>query len=295
MYEACQLCAHRCGVDRTAGERGVCGVTDALMLARAALHFWEEPPISGTRGSGTVFFSGCSLGCLYCQNEEISHARAGKTVSPDRLFEIFFELKAKGAHNVNLVTPTHYVPTIRETLLRAKAAGLDLPIVYNTGSYDTVETLSLMDGLTDIYLPDFKYIRSAPAAAYSHAPDYPEAAKAAIAEMVRQQPSPVIGEDGLMRCGVIVRVLLLPGHVADAKLAVRYLHETYGDRIYISLMNQYTPCRADLPSPLHRRVTRAEYRDLVDYADKIGVRLGFTQEEGTAEESFIPPFDGDGV
>lgn len=265
-----------------------------LKLARAALHMWEEPPISGTRGSGTVFFSGCSLGCVYCQNKTISQDGFGVEVPDGRLAEIMLELQAAGAHNVNLVTPTHYVPTIRDAILAARARGLTVPIVYNTASYETVATLKMLDGLIDIFLPDFKYVDARIAARYSHASDYPIVARDAIDEMVRQCPRVELDADGVMRRGVIVRVLLLPGHVANAKLAVKYLHQTYGDRIGISLMDQYTPC-AGLPHPLDRRATREEYRSLVRYAQKLGITEGFVQEEGCASESFIPPFDTTGV
>ncbi len=293
-YSRCELCAHRCGVDRTAGETGVCGCTSELRLSRAALHFWEEPPISGTRGSGTVFFTGCSLGCIYCQNAEISKGLSGKNVSTERLTEIFFELRDRGAHNVNLVTPTHYVPTIIDAVRAARKKGFSLPVVYNTASYETVETVESLRGTVDVYLADLKYLDRKTAKEYSHAEDYPEVAAAAIAEMVKQQPKPVYGEDGMLKQGVIVRVLLLPMHVSHAKLIVKHLYETYGDSIIISLMNQYTPPQG-MPRPLDRTVTRAEYRELCEFADKIGVKNAFVQEEGTQKESFIPSFDNTGI
>ena len=292
-YNECRLCARSCGVNRNAGALGACGMGAEPVLARAALHMWEEPPISGTRGSGTVFFSGCSLGCLYCQNVDISRAAYGKTVSIDRLAEIMLELEEQGAHNINFVTPTHYAPTLTAATRIARERGLTLPIVYNTASYDTADTVASLDGTVDIYLADYKYNLSRTAAAYSRADDYPEVARAAIAEMVRQRGRVVI-EDGIMRSGVIVRVLLLPGHVAEAKLCVKYLYETYGDGIYISLMSQYTPMPG-MPSPLDRRVTAAEYEELVDYAIKKGVKNAFIQDGASARESFIPPFDTTGV
>ena len=262
-------------------------------LARAALHFWEEPPISGDGGSGTVFFSGCSLGCVFCQNSQISDGASGLPVTPRRIAEIMLELEAKGAHNINFVTPTHYAPTVAASVRIAKERGLNIPTVYNTGSYDTEETIRSLRGLIDIYLPDFKYWRGSTAEKYSSAPDYPEVAKAAIAEMVRQRGAAVI-ENGIMKSGVIVRVLLLPSHLAEAKLAVKYLLETYGSKIFISLMNQYTPMKGMEP-PLDRAVTHAEYGELVDYAVSRGLENGFTQEWGTAKESFIPTFDNTGV
>lgn len=268
-------------------------MTSEAVVSRAALHMWEEPVISGSCGSGAIFFSGCSLGCLFCQNRKISRGEFGKTVTPERLAEIMLELKEKGAHNINLVTPTHFAPTVKSAIISAKEKGLDLPIVYNTSSYDSPETIKSLEGLIDIYLPDMKYYLERTAKKLSMAENYPEAARRAIAEMVRQQPKPII-ENGIMRSGVIVRLLLLPSHTAEAKLILKYLHGTYGDNIYVSLMNQYTPME-DMNPPLNRRVTRKEYNDLTDYAQRIGVTLGFTQEFGTAEESFIPDFDNTGV
>ena len=293
MYEQCQLCAHRCGINRNIS-RGRCGVGAELYVARAALHHWEEPPISGTRGSGTIFFCGCSLGCIYCQNREISRCETGIKISTERLSEIMLELESQGAHNINLVTPTHYVPTIAEAIRGARRAGLSLPIVYNTSSYDTVQTLELMDGLVDIYLPDLKYYRSETADKLSHAENYPKAAREAIAEMYRQVGEPMLDSEGMMKRGVIARILLLPGHLAEAKLSLKYLLDTYGDSIYISLMSQYTPM-GDMPSPLDRRVSAAEYRELVEYAEKNGLVNGFVQDGSAAEESFVPPFDNTGV
>lgn len=203
-------------------------------------------------------------------------------------------LQDKGAHNINLVTPTHYIPSIAESIRLAKEKGLTIPIVYNTGSYETVEALNLLDGLVDVYLPDLKYYTPKTAGEYSNAPDYPEIARAAIAEMYRQVGKPEFNEEGIMTRGVIVRILLLPGRVAEAQLSLKYLLDTYGDSIYVSLMNQYTPMR-DMKPPLDRPVNRDEYRRLTEYAEKLVLKNGFTQEFGTAKESFIPPFDGEGL
>ncbi len=288
-YINCSLCGRNCKVDRTCKERGFCRMGHLPVVARASLHAWEEPIISGERGSGTIFFSGCSLGCVYCQNRKISRGEKGKEITSERLAEIMLELENNGAHNINLVTPTHFVPSIREAIIMAKRGGLDKPIVYNTSSYDTVETLKSLDGLVDIYLPDLKYYRPKSARELSFAENYVDTARAAIAEMVRQQPAPVV-EDGLMKRGVIVRILLLPRHVAEAKLSLKYLYETYGDSIYISLMNQYTPFK-DMKAPLNRPVSREEYRELLEYAEGLGLKNGFSQEFGTASESFIPDFD----
>ena len=292
LYQSCHLCARECGVNRYE-KNGYCNVKAEMYIARAALHFWEEPPISGENGSGTIFFSGCSLSCEFCQNREISRGRTGKAISAERLAQIMTELQAKGAHNINLVTPTHYIPSIAEAIVIARSNGLSIPIVYNTGSYDTVDSLKKLDGLVDIYLPDLKYY-SSKTAMFSKAPNYPEVARAAISEMYRQVGVAEFDNAGIMKRGIIVRILLLPGRVADAKLSLKYLVETYGDDIYISLMNQYTPMDG-MQSPLNRTVTREEYRDLLLYAEKLGLKNGFTQEFGTAKESFIPPFDESGL
>ena len=293
LYKKCNLCARRCGVDRTV-LAGYCRMKNDVYVSRAALHFWEEPPISGERGSGTIFFSGCSLSCVYCQNREISRGRAGKPVTVEHLCEIMLDLQSQGAHNINFVTPTHFIPSVAEAIRLAKVKGLAIPIVYNTGSYDTPEALKHLEGLVDIYLPDLKYYTSKTAGEYSNASDYPEAARAAIAEMFRQVGEAKLDDEGMMTRGVIARILLLPGHVAEAKLSLKYLLDTYGDSIFVSLMNQYTPM-PDMTSPLNRRVTCEEYNQLTDYAERLGLKNGFTQEFGTASESFIPPFDNTGI
>lgn len=291
-YEKCKLCAHLCGVNRF-NVTGRCHMNNKMIISRAALHHWEEPVISGDCGSGAIFFSGCSLGCMYCQNSEISRGSNGVEISIERLSDIMLELKAKGAHNINLVTPTHYVPSIRRALISAKSRGLDLPIVYNTSSFDSVETLRMLEGLVDVYLPDLKYYSNKTAKKLSNAEFYPQAARLAIEEMVRQIPTPVV-KDGLMSRGVIVRILLLPSHVAEAKLTLKYLYERFGDSIYISLMNQYTPMPG-MQSPLNRRVTHAEYDELLLYAEKLGLKNGFSQEADSASDCFIPSFDGTGL
>lgn len=291
----CTLCPRNCTVDRGNGEKGICGQSAELKVARAALHFWEELCISGTAGSGTVFFSGCSLHCVFCQNEPIANGTVGKMITVERLAEIFLELEQQGAHNINLVTPGHFIPQIKEALLLAKEKGLALPIVYNTSSYESVESLKYLDGLVDIYLPDFKYMSSELSAKYSHAPDYSVRAKAAIAEMVRQTGMPVFdekGEEGLIKRGTIVRHLTLPGCMEDSKEILNYLHTTYGDQIYISIMNQFTPLENVVAFPeLNRKITEEEYDELIDYAIELGIEQGFIQEGETAEESFIPDFD----
>ena len=290
LYEKCMLCARSCGVDRTRGELGYCKKGSTPVLARAALHFWEEPPISGTRGSGAIFFSGCSLGCVYCQNEEISHGGVGISVSPDRIASLSLSLEQQGAHNINFVTPTHYMPSVRSAILFARERGLSVPTVYNTSAYDSAEALHSMEGTVDIYLPDFKYIREDLAARYSLAKDYPGTAKMALAEMVRQQPTLAYNGEGMLMRGVIVRILVLPGAVANAKLTLRYLYDTYGNQVLYSIMRQYTP-REGLPPPLHRRVTEAEYEDVLSYALRIGIRDAFTQSAESADKGYTPPFE----
>lgn len=293
----CTLCPRNCRVDRENGRRGFCGVTGTrIRCARAALHQWEEPCISGKQGSGAVFFSGCPLRCIYCQNREIARAKAGMDITVERLSEIFLELQEKGAANINLVTPTHYTKEILCALKIAKEQGLFLPVVYNCSGYEKVSTLKLLEGSIDIYLTDFKYMEEDLAALCSHALDYPEAAKKALDEMVRQTGEPVFDKAGMMKKGVIVRHLLLPNHVKNGKKVVKYVYETYGDQVYLSLMNQYTPLDGMQAWPeLNRRVTKREYTRLLDYALALGVRQAFFQEGETAKESFIPAFDCEGV
>lgn len=323
----CTLCPRECHVNRIAGQTGYCGQTDNISAGRAALHMWEEPCISGTNGSGAVFFGGCNLRCVFCQNYAIAHSRnadsnagkagAGKLISVSRLAEIYLELQEKGAHNINLVTPTHYIPQIIESLEIAKVRGLKLPIVYNTGCYEKVESLKKLEGYIDIYLPDLKYYSPDISRRYSNAPDYFRYASAAIAEMFRQVGCPVfetpvifnddapeaivdytqdISEKALMKRGVIVRHLLLPGCAGDSRHILHYLHQAYGNEIYMSIMNQYTPMphAAAIPS-LNRRVTEEEYDALIDYAISLGIENAFIQEGATASESFIPAFDGEGI
>lgn len=295
----CDLCPRKCLVDRKKGEKGICGQTENLKVARAALHFWEEPCISGDAGSGAVFFSGCPLHCVFCQNENIANGTVGKEISLERLVDIFLELQEKRANNINLVTPGHFVPQIVKALDQARKEGLTLPVVYNTSSYETVDTIKMLEGYVDIYLPDFKYMSPVLSKKYSHAPDYAEVAKAAIAEMVRQTGKAVFvngDEDNLILSGTIVRHLTLPGCMADSMQILKYLHDTYGDMIYISIMNQFTPLSNLEKYPeLNRRITDEEYETLVDYAIEIGIENGFIQEGNTAEESFIPAFDCEGV
>ena len=293
---SCTLCPRNCKVDRKLN-KGICAVSgEAVLISRAALHFWEEPCISGTRGSGTVFFVGCNLHCIYCQNREISSGQGGKALTTEQLASVFLDLQGKKAHNINLVTPTHYADHIREALLLAKEQGLAIPVVYNCGGYEKADTLKSLEGLIDVYLTDFKYMDPELARTLSSAEDYPEIAKEALAEIVRQQPVCLFDEDDMMTRGVIVRHLLLPGHVKEAEQMAEYLYRTYGDRICLSLMNQYTPVRRFEKYPfLNRKVTKREYERLISFVLDLGVENAFIQEGETAEESFIPPFDLTGL
>lgn len=295
-YENCLLCPRKCGINRSTGQTGVCGVSSEIKVARAALHYWEEPCISGKRGSGAVFFSGCSLHCVFCQNRESSDGKAGKLISKERLSDIFMELADKGANNINLVTPGQYIPDIVWAVNDAKSRGMKLPIIYNTSGYENVTELKLLEGIVDVYLPDFKYMDSTLSAMYSRAKDYPSVTKQALSEMVRQQPDVVIDDaTGLIQKGVIVRQLLLPGHVNDAKAVLKYLYDTYHDHVYISMMSQFTPIALKDYPEINRTVTRREYERLVDYALEIGITNAFIQEGDVAKDSFIPAFDCEGV
>lgn len=295
-YKNCLLCPRKCGINRSTGQTGVCGVSSEIKVARAALHYWEEPCISGKRGSGAVFFSGCSLHCVFCQNREISDGKEGKVISKERLSDIFMELADKGANNINLVTPGQYIPDIVWAVNDSKSRGMKLPIIYNTSGYENVTELKLLEGIVDVYLPDFKYMDSTLSARYSRAKDYPSVAKQALSEMVRQQPDVVIDDaTGLIQKGVIVRQLLLPGHVNDAKAVLKYLYDTYHDHVYISMMSQFTPIALKDYPEINRTVTRREYERLVDYALEIGITNAFIQEGDVAKDSFIPAFDCEGV
>ena len=300
-YQSCKLCPRECGVNREQGKTGYCLADSRLRVARAALHMWEEPCISGSGGSGAVFFSGCNLRCIYCQNQEIAAGSRGTIITTERLAEIFLELEKQGAANINLVTPDHYLPDIVKALCMAKEQGLTIPIVYNGSGYEKKEIIAKLDGVIDIFLTDFKYIEKTLAERLSNAPDYPEQAKAALSQMVKITGAPAFDDRGMMKRGVMVRHLLLPGHRKNAEAVLQYLWETYGDTIYISLMSQYTPMRqlysgkeCDMPELL-RKVTKREYEQVVDYALQLGITNAFIQEGDVAKESFIPEFDATGV
>ena len=295
-YTDCCLCPRNCHVDRTQGKTGYCGQTDQIRAARAALHMWEEPCISGKKGSGAVFFSGCGLRCCFCQNRDIAIGKSGLEITEDRLAEIFLELQEQGAANLNLVTGAHYVPQIIAALDLAREQGLRLPVVYNSSGYEKVETVKMLEGYVEVYLPDYKYAESNLAEKYSRAEDYPETAAAAIAEMVRQTGPAVFDEEGYMRRGTIVRNLILPGHTRNSIKVLEYLHRTYGNQIYISIMNQYTPVFEQKEfKELNRRVTQREYEKVLNAALELGIENGFFQDGETARESFIPAFDYEGI
>lgn len=290
ILKKCNLCPRNCGVNRYES-LGFCKASDKVKVAYYSLHQWEEPVISGINGSGTVFFSNCNLKCIFCQNKKISTLGYGKEISNERLKEIFLELQAKGAHNINLVTPTHYVPQIVEVLKEAKTAGLNIPIVYNTSSYENVSTIMLLEGIVDVYLADLKYFDDSLGCKYSKCENYFEVAKAAIEAMYEQVGKFEIVDD-LMVKGVIVRVLVLPGHADDSKNLIKYLYETYGNNIIISIMNQYTPVEViDKYPNLNRKVSDEEYEDVIDFAVELGVKMAFIQEGETQDTSFIPDFD----
>ena len=291
----CNLCPRNCGVDRSI-KNGICNSSHKIKVARASLHMWEEPCISGNNGSGTVFFSGCNLHCVYCQNRNISDGTTGKEITIERLVRIFFELKDKGAANINLVTGDHYIPQIAKALLNAKNSGLDIPVILNTSSYINVDALKLLDGLVDVYLPDFKYFDEAIAKKYSFAEDYPQTAMAAIKHMYTVCGKPEFNNDGYITKGVIVRHLVLPNNILNSKKVIKYLADTYGKDIYISIMSQYTPCTYLSAYPeINRKITQKEYQKVVDFALELGLFNAFVQEGECAQESFIPPFDLSGV
>lgn len=294
ILKECSLCPRNCRVNRYK-TTGFCNGTDKVKLAYYSLHQWEEPVISGQNGSGTVFFSHCNLQCIFCQNKKISTGGYGKEISNLRLKEIFLELQSKGAHNINLVTPTHYVPQIVSVLQEVKNKELKIPVVYNTSSYENVKTIEMLEGVIDIYLADLKYFDNNLGCKYSNCRDYFKYASEAIEAMYKQVGKfKIVGD--LMKSGLIVRILVLPGHVDDSKNLIKYLYNRYGDNIIISIMNQYTPIDVidDYPN-LNRRITDEEYENVVDYACSLGVEMAFIQEGDTQEKSFIPDFDDSNI
>ncbi len=291
----CRLCPRACNVDRTIGQTGFCGADENIYAARAALHYWEEPPISGTKGSGAVFFSHCTLGCVYCQNRSISRREAqGLPISINALCKTFLRLQEQGAHNINLVTAAHYVPQIIKSLDKARVNGLEIPIVYNSSGYESIETLRMLEGYIDIYLPDYKYYSSYYSGLYSHAPDYRETALDAINEMVSQTGAPKYGENGLLIRGTVIRHLMLPGLAGDTAQILRDIASRFGSSVLVSLMRQYTPFDMGGWPELNRKITQEEYSEACELFLSLGLS-GFFQESEAVSKSFIPAFDGTGL
>ena len=291
LLNKCEICPRKCGVNRNNNELGYCRASNNLVIGGYHLHMWEEPIITGDTGSGTIFFSYCNLGCVYCQNHQISMNNVGEEITIERFSDICLELQEMGASNINLVTPTHYIPLIKEGLILAKNRGLTIPIVYNTSSYENVESLKLLEGLIDIYLPDFKYYDNK-LGKYSKVANYFEVASSSIEEMYRQVGKPKY-KKGILVKGMIVRHLVLPHHTDDSKKIIKYLYDTYKDNIILSIMNQYTNIKKLKYKELNDKVTKEEYDDLIDYACDLGIENCFIQEEESQSESFIPIFIGD--
>ncbi len=291
LLNKCRLCPRQCLVNRNKGELGFCRAGAKMKIAKAYLHMWEEPPITGKKGSGTIFFSNCNLRCLYCQNYYIGEEGNGVEISIERFSEICLDLQKQGATNINLVTPTHYIPLIIDGLKVAKKKGLCIPIVYNSSGYETVDTIKMLEGIVDVYLPDFKYYSDNLANRYSLCNNYFKYASESLREMVRQKPTCIFDSDGNIISGVIVRHLLIPKMEEDSKKILKYLHDEYGDNIYISIMNQYTPVRTCKYQELNNTVDSQAYDEIIDYAWDIGIRNAFTQEGGTVSDSFIPKWD----
>lgn len=294
LLKNCMLCPRNCGINRYL-DKGFCKCNSKLKVSLATLYFYEEPPISGTNGSGTIFFSNCNLKCCYCQNNEISKKGKGLELSITRLSEIMLELQEKKAHNINLVTPTMYVPQIIKAIIKAKKKGLTIPIIYNCSGYEKKETIQLLDGLIDVYLPDFKYFNDDYGKKYSGVNNYSFYAKESLKEMVKQTGPCQFDENGLIKKGVIVRHLILPTLYNDSKDILKYLYETYQDNIYISIMNQYTPIGNIKYQELNQPIRKDEYYNIIDYALDLGIKNAFCQEDETVSESFIPNFNFDGL
>ena len=287
----CNLCPRNCNIDRASGQLGYCTAPNDLVIAKYSLHPWEEPVISGTKGSGTIFFSYCNLRCCFCQNYEISELHKGKIVTIEEFSNICLELQEKGATNINLVTPTHYVHQIIKGLKLAKKKGLNIPIVYNSSGYEKVETIKSLKGLIDIYLPDLKYYSDSLAIKYSKCPNYFKYATEAIEEMVNQVGDTIIDESGIMQKGIIIRHLIIPQNISDSKKIIKYLYDKYQDKIIISIMNQYTPVRNLEYQELNQTIKETEYDEVINYAYDLGIRNAFIQEGETQKTSFIPDFD----
>lgn len=290
-FDKCNLCPRSCLVNRNEGKIGFCKSGNKIRIAKAYLHMWEEPPITGKKGSGTIFFSGCNLRCIFCQNYYISEMNNGVEITIDRFSQVCLDLQSRGAANINLVTPTHYVPLIIDGIKLARKNGLCIPIVYNSSGYETVDTIKMLDGIVDVYLPDFKYYSDELAIKYSGCKDYFKYASLAIDEMVKQKGECSFDKEGNIISGVIVRHLIIPSRIEDSKKIIKYLYQKYGDKIYFSIMNQYTPVKKFKYQELNRTVSNDEYNEVIDYAWNLGIRNAFIQEGMTQSESFIPKWD----
>lgn len=295
LLEKCMLCNRKCGVNRLEGKTGVCNATSEVNIARAALHMWEEPPISGQNGSGAVFFSNCNFKCVFCQNHVISQEHLGKSISIQRLSEIFLELQSQKANNINLVTPTHYIPQIKEALEISKMNGLTLPIVYNTNGYDSLEAIKSLDGYIDIYLPDYKYFNDKYAIKYSKVSNYSQNILPVLKEMYRQVGKPVFN-NGLMTKGMIIRHLILPSLLFDSKKVIDSIYKNFNDNVYISIMNQYTPMynACDYPE-INKPLNPKHYDSLIEYAANLGIKNGFIQDGSSSSKEFVPDFNLTGI
>ncbi|WP_422443722.1 radical SAM protein [Thermoanaerobacterium sp. DL9XJH110] len=296
MLEQCRICPRSCRVNRIKGEQGACGASGNVVVARAFAHMWEEPCISGTRGSGTVFFTGCNMKCVFCQNFKISQEGFGKAVTVDELAGIFLRLQDRGVHNINLVTPTIYTLQIAEAVKRAKKRGLEIPVVWNSNAYENAEALKHLSGLVNVYLPDLKYFDDTLALKYSGAPNYFKNATRAIMEMFAQVGEPEFDDEGIIKKGLIIRHLVLPGQKEDSKKILRWISEHLPKGVYISLMSQYFPCyKAESRPEINRMLSEEEYEEVIEYFFKLGLENGFVQEEGAASREFVPEFNLEGV
>jgi putative pyruvate formate lyase activating enzyme len=292
----CNVCPRNCGVNRNSGKVGFCKGGATIKVAKAYGHMWEEPCISGTKGSGTVFFSNCNLRCVFCQNHDISQSDIGKEISIERLSKIFLEQQSNGYHNINLVNPTHYIPQIIFALDIAKKNGLTIPVVYNSNGYENIESIKALKGYIDVYIPDLKYFNDKYALKYSSAPNYFNIASKVIAEMITQVGNPMFNDEGLMTSGVIIRHLMLPGLLFDSKKIVDYIYKTFNHSVYLSLMNQYTPMfKATEYAEINKPLNPNHYDSLIDYCIELGYKNAFIQESGTDSTVYVPNFNLQGI
>lgn len=296
LYKNCSICPRNCRIDRTNGQIGYCQSGHEIKAALASVHMWEEPPISGSCGSGTIFFSGCNLRCVFCQNYTISSENSGKTISTERLSEIMLEQQAKGVHNINLVTATHFIPSIIKAVQKAKNNGLKIPIVYNTGGYEKVESIKMLEGTVDIYLPDIKYFSSELSLKYSGASDYFSYASEAVLEMYRQTGNNIYDNNGIMKSGVIIRHMIMPSHREDSYKVLDWIKNNIGTEACVSLLSQYTPSyNAEKYKEINRKLMSLEYTRVIEYFFDIGLKNGFMQEKSSAESKYTPIFDLSGL